>query len=355
VRTARKVTHPRVCRILEFGVHERSQPSTEAIPFLTMPLLAGETLAAQLARNGPLAPNDALSLLLDLATGLDAVHQASIVHRDFKSENVFLVRNDDGVARAVVMDFGLARALERRAGQLGSANAYLYGTPAYMAPEQVAGGHVTFAADVYAFGVVAYEALTGGVPSRGRLSAATGRAHAGGGVRPPSSLVPGIAKAWDLLIERCMERDPRRRFATMGEIIAALERLRRRAPRRWRRRAAAVAVGGLALAAIATVTTMWRPGRVERGESRPPVSLVTADLAPTPGPVPESPALGDETPKAATPAARRARARRTLANQPVRIAPAAPVAPAAALRDDSVTFEPPVSRERHPDDLVDPF
>src|SRR4029078_2894887 len=106
VRIARKVTHPNVCRILEFGTHQRAGSMEAPIPFLTMPLLTGETLARRIGRTGPLPPAEALRVLGDLAAGLAAVHEVGVVHRDFKSDNVFLVRGDGGAERAVVMDFG---------------------------------------------------------------------------------------------------------------------------------------------------------------------------------------------------------------------------------------------------------
>ncbi len=109
VALARKVTHPNVCRIFDVGRHRDGD--APAVTFLTMELLPGETLAAHLRREGPMALDRALPLLRDMARALSAAHRAGVVHRDFKSGNVMLVPTHDGF-RAVVTDFGLARTGE---------------------------------------------------------------------------------------------------------------------------------------------------------------------------------------------------------------------------------------------------
>ena len=97
-----------------------------------------------------------------MAAALDAAHEAGVVHRDFKSENVFLVPGRrEGETRVVVTDFGMARAMSRERFVVTMGSRELMGTPAYMAPEQVEGGEVTGAADLYAFGIVLYEMVTG--------------------------------------------------------------------------------------------------------------------------------------------------------------------------------------------------
>ena len=173
---ARKVTHPNVCRIFDIGVHRR--PGGADLFFLTMELLTGETLAQRLRRDGRLSETEALPLARQLGAALEAAHAAGVVHRDLKSSNVLLVQGESG-PRAVVTDFGLACS-----GPLGegietaeSENTPLVGTPDYMAPEQVEGGPVTAAADLFALGVVLYEIVTGTLPFRGErpLDAALAR------------------------------------------------------------------------------------------------------------------------------------------------------------------------------------
>ena len=138
-----------------------------------MELLHGETLAEKLRREGRFATADALPIVRQMAAGLTAAHRAGVVHRDFKSQNVMLVKptGADEDMRVVITDFGLARR-HAQGDSTGlslslSEEGTISGTPAYMAPEQVEGGPVTPAADVYALGVVLYEMVTGVWPFMG--------------------------------------------------------------------------------------------------------------------------------------------------------------------------------------------
>ncbi|MGA3043181.1 MAG: protein kinase [Bryobacteraceae bacterium] len=212
VHHARKVTHPNVNRIFDLTRHRR--PDGDETAFLTMELLEGETLAERLQRAGPMTPSEALPLIEQMAAGLGAAHEAGVVHRDFKPGNVMLVPAVAGASRAVITDFGLARAMDAAVagGESYSGSATgVFGTPPYIAPEQLAGGGVSAAADVYALGVVIDEML-GKAPRSGK---------------------------WRQIVGRCRERDPARRFASAAEVAAAVA-----APRRspWRRTVLAAAL-----------------------------------------------------------------------------------------------------------------
>jgi hypothetical protein len=265
VRLARKVTHPNVCRILEVGLHRKPGAQELAVPFLTMDFLTGETLAARLARRGPLPQHDVRRLLREMVAGLAAVHRAGIVHRDFKAENVFLVDDGNGGERAVVMDFGLARHV-RGLPSGGSAGGSIAGTADYMAPEQLEGKAPTPAFDVYALGVVLFELLTGHKPFAGQSPLVAAVARLRTTPPGPSALVPELEGAWDAVVHRCLQVDPQRRFPHVEEIPIALEALRaHRRPRRWRWIAGAVA---LVLAALAAFFAAGRL-RGEAGAARP--------------------------------------------------------------------------------------
>jgi eukaryotic-like serine/threonine-protein kinase len=359
VRLARKVTHPNVCRILEFGLHRRQGDSVEVIPFLTMEMLAGETLGSRIRRVGRLDLDQAASVLRGIAEGLRAVHQAGIVHRDFKTENVFLVHRDDDAERPVVMDFGLARALEvNRGARASSANAII-GTVAYMAPEQVEGQAPTPAFDVYALGIVAFEMITGRLPFGGDSPLAVATLRLRQEAPRPSSLRPGLPVAWDVVIGRCLARDPRRRFATVDQVVAALDQLSaehaRRWPARWPRATLAIA-GVIALAVAISVATAARRSPVSPGARLPrPVSVARVEAA-----------SSHETPRALAPpldSTHDTAARPVPAQEPTpraHLSPNAhrPVAKRAhAVDDASPTAGPPASREAAEgvDDLIDPF
>ncbi len=227
VHLARQVTHPNVCRIFDLG-HHSGGPSVR-VTFLTMEMLSGETLADRLARTGAVGVSEALPIVQQLVAGLTAAHRAGIIHRDFKSGNVILVPEETGKPdraglHVKIMDFGLARAMSGgdHARTTLTAAGGLVGTPAYMAPEQIEGGEITAATDIYALGVVMYEMVTGVLPFTGESAwiVATKRLR-----EPPVSprtLVPNLDRTWESVILRCLERNPADRFQSAADVIRAL-------------------------------------------------------------------------------------------------------------------------------------
>ncbi len=211
---ARMVTSPYVCRIFEFY--------PEPPPFLTMEFLDGCTLAAQIAREGALPIPEVEEIALQLCAGLQAIHDAGVIHRDFKSHNVMLVMRK-GVTQAVVMDLGMARETAGGAAKESGITApgTVMGTSEYMAPEQFEGRPATPATDIYALGVVLYEMVTRERPFNAPtpLAAAIRRAKR----RPPASAIrKDLPGHWDEVIERCLEYDAERRYQSADEVAAAL-------------------------------------------------------------------------------------------------------------------------------------
>ena len=256
---ARKVTHPNVCRIFDL-FHHRASPSDDAIVFLTMELLPGETLAQRLRRGGRMTPAEALPLVGHMAAALTAAHQAGIVHRDFKPSNVVLVPSKDNEAevRAVVTDFGLAHTSggDRSVVLSVTGTGEALGTPAYMAPEQLGTEETTPASDIYALGLVMYEMVAGQRPFAGDTPFAVALQRL---QRPPASprvFVPDLDPRWEATILRCLERQPAERFATAadvvralaGEVVAPAPAVRRRRTRWIAAAAVLVAVGAGVLA-----------------------------------------------------------------------------------------------------------
>jgi tetratricopeptide (TPR) repeat protein len=216
IHLARRVTHPNVCRL--YDVDEDG-----TLLFLTMELLEGETLSRRL-RRGRLQSAEALDLVRQIAAGLDAAHAAGIIHRDFKSGNIMLVPRPAPRPgfRAVITDFGLARHVDGDALASISDTGDVVGTPAYMAPEQVEGKAVTAAADLYSFGIVMYEMLTGRRPFEGGSAMSVALKRLREAPAPPRTLVADLDPAWEAAILRCLERDPADRFASAMDIVRAL-------------------------------------------------------------------------------------------------------------------------------------
>ena len=234
-----------------------------------MELLAGESLAQRLARTGALPADQALGLARQMVAGLAAIHAAGIVHRDWKSDNAFLARSQAGIERLVVMDFGLAQgpASGRRSQNTGSGIA---GTADYIAPEQLQGGPLTPAADIYALGVVLFEMVTGKRPFSGGSTFETALSRLRTDPPRPSSLVPGLPAGWDQAVLGCLERQPERRFQRVEQVLEALQSGRApapaRQPRRFTRGRRLLALS--ALLVLAVLSGLWRlRGARERAAS----------------------------------------------------------------------------------------
>jgi tetratricopeptide (TPR) repeat protein len=216
IQLARRVTHPNVCRVFDVGFDGEGDSRTI---FVTMEVLRGMTLSEFIAANRPVSPDVALPIVRELCAALDAAHAAGIIHRDFKSGNVILAEHGSR-RRVVVTDFGLARSAAPGDPRT-TASGVLAGTPAYMAPEQLAGKELSAATDIYALGVVMYETLTGRVPfTDNSLPALLRRIEE----RAPNPRThnPDIPGVWERAIVRCLETDPADRFGNATDVIDAL-------------------------------------------------------------------------------------------------------------------------------------
>jgi alpha-tubulin suppressor-like RCC1 family protein/tRNA A-37 threonylcarbamoyl transferase component Bud32 len=220
VRLARQVTHPNVCRILEYGVHrpKKSVNLGDATPFLTMEFLRGETLDQRIAQQGKLEPAYVAKLLPQIVAGLSAIHAAGIVHRDIKPQNIFLLPGPP--ERLVLTDFGLARGAETTASGQSMTGPLVVGTVDYMAPEQIEGKPPTPSFDLYALGVVIFEMLTGRKPFSGPTPLATAIERFRKSPPRPSDVVPGLAPIWDKIVAGCLAPDPAQRFSRADQILA---------------------------------------------------------------------------------------------------------------------------------------
>ncbi len=220
IQLARRVTHPNVCRIFDVGFHSVTVDAPPLV-FLTMELLEGETLAARLRRAGRMSTATALPIVRQLTGALQAAHDVGVVHRDFKSENVFLVPGRDG-ERAVVTDFGIARGGDDGFGITLTSTGNAIGTPAYMAPEQISGGEIGSAVDQYALGVVMFEMVTGELPFRGENALQTAARRLTEPPPSPRQWQPELDPLWEAAILRCLARRPEERFRDVAGVARAL-------------------------------------------------------------------------------------------------------------------------------------
>jgi serine/threonine protein kinase len=222
VRNALRVGHPNVCRINELQEHQDPERRAAPVPFFTMEFVEGTRLGARL-RAGPLPLADVRQIALQLLDGLKAAHARGVLHLDFKSDNVML-RNGSAQPDAVIMDFGLSRALDPEPHQGISERLQLAGTLPYMSLEQLeCRPSLGPAADVYSFGVVLYEMLTGELPHRAdSLSAMLLKQLA---ERPPapSRRLPRLAPALDGFVLRCLETAAPKRFPDADSALRALQ------------------------------------------------------------------------------------------------------------------------------------
>ncbi len=206
-KAAARVEHPSVVAIYQTG-------EENDVPFLAMRLVRGRELSSILAERGPYGIDAAVALLRPIASGLDAAHAASIVHRDVKPANILVP--DDGSA-AVLVDFGIGRVMQgTRATQTGS----WVGTVDYVAPEQIRGGDVDGRADQYALGCVLYEMIAGEPPFRREDTIQSLFAHANDA---PPTIDTRDASADTLLndaVSRALSKEPDQRFASCTDFLA---------------------------------------------------------------------------------------------------------------------------------------
>ena len=232
---ARQVTHKNVVRIHDLG-------EINGIKYITMPYIEGADLATVLRETPKLPIPRVVSIVRQVAAGLEAAHEAGVVHRDLKPANVMIEED-----HAIIMDFGIARSTSRVGSMAArptmsspsSSVAFdealtqaaatvvgaVIGTIEYMAPEQARGEHVDQRADIYAFGLIVYDMLTGRRRVDQAPSAVFELQKRMGQLPPPiRTIVPQVPDALERLVMRCVEPEAEKRFQTAGELVAALDR-----------------------------------------------------------------------------------------------------------------------------------
>jgi serine/threonine-protein kinase len=215
LRYSRKITHKNVIRIYDFLY-------IQGLYAISMEYFPSHTLGSEVVNDKPIDLQRALQFGIDICTGMTVAHQVGIVHRDLKPANVLI--NQEGLLK--IVDFGVAAAQREGDTQL-TKTGYVIGSPKYMAPEQILGKKVDERADIYAVGVMMYEMVTGAPPySRGDHMSVMYQ-HVQGKARVPQDLNPALPPGLSDLVMKAMSVDKTKRFQTMVELSAALERFKR--------------------------------------------------------------------------------------------------------------------------------
>jgi serine/threonine protein kinase len=218
IRAVNEIHHPNLVDIFSFG------QLTDGRYYYVMEFLEGCSLGALMRARGILRPAEILEVFVDVLKALQAAHAKGIVHRDLKPDNVFLVDVRAGQPlRAKLLDFGLAKLVSDPAPAVPlTAAGMAVGTPQYMAPEQCKARKVDGRADLYALGVMLYEAVTGKLPCDGRSTLEIWEAHVRRIPRRPTELAPDISPELESIIMTLLAKSPEERFSSADAVIAAL-------------------------------------------------------------------------------------------------------------------------------------
>ena len=214
-RAVASLNHPNICTLFDIG-------NQDGVSFMVMELLEGETLAARIER-GPIAVDSAVALARQIADALDRAHRAGVTHRDVKPGNIMITR--DGVK---VLDFGLAKATasasapdDKTMSAVLTTEGTVLGTPQYMAPEQFEGREADARCDIWAFGAVLYEMVTGQKAFQGKTYSSLVGAILS--AEPAPMAVKPFTPRWlERLVLRCLSKDPEDRYQSMRDVVLDL-------------------------------------------------------------------------------------------------------------------------------------
>jgi len=290
-RAAAAVTHPNIATVYEVGEVPEASGEGPGLIFIAMELVEGKTLQG-LIGGRQLPIKEAIRIGAEIADGLARAHGARLIHRDLKPANILV----DGDGHPKILDFGLAKQVrgDRASGssQAGTMSVEstragtIYGTPAYMSPEQARGEALDARTDLFSFGIVLHEMVTGTLPFKGSTSADVLSAIIRDTPVPPSRINPEVSADLERIIGQCLEKDVRDRYQHADQIVADLGRLRRagdaatkslasdeasgvassgsRRSLRWGAWAG-IAAGVLLLAGVVVVWLAWNGRRIDSG------------------------------------------------------------------------------------------
>lgn len=206
-QAAASLMHPNVVNVYDYGIDRGHY-------FMVMELVDGITLKKYIERKGKLTAKEVISIVIQIASGLDSAHRNNLIHRDIKPQNIMISRE----GKVKVTDFGIAKAVT---SNTVSTNAM--GSVHYTSPEQARGGFSDIRSDVYSLGVTMYEMVTGRVPFDGESTVAIAMKHLQENMVMPSEYAEDVPYSLEQIIVKCMQKNPDRRYQDMGSLIRDLK------------------------------------------------------------------------------------------------------------------------------------
>jgi Protein kinase domain len=222
-RAAARICHPAIVTVFDFGTVADTGTTADGTTFIAMELLQGESVAERLGRCGRFAPKNAMEIVRQIASALEAAHRAGIIHRDLKPENLHFCPDPAATLgeRIKILDFGLAKL--KQLASVHTQAASIFGTPAYMSPEHWRGAtQIDHRSDVYSLGCILFELLTGRPPFVGSIRDMVVQ-HQQSPVPSVRGINPDVTFELDGLLQRMLAKDPDRRPQSMSEVQRALE------------------------------------------------------------------------------------------------------------------------------------
>ncbi|HSR95876.1 MAG TPA: serine/threonine-protein kinase [Kofleriaceae bacterium] len=213
-RAAGRLNSDHVCRVIDVGRFDGGTP------YIVMEYLQGEDLGALLRRRGPLRVSEAVGFILQAIEGIAEAHANGIIHRDLKPDNLFLHKRNDGASIVKVLDFGISKA---KAAGLSTKTGDIFGSPAYMAPEQMESSRsVDHRADVWSLGIVLYQLVVGKPPFQGDSLPLLCMSVVNDEPKPMSEIRGDLPEGFEAAVMKCLRKEPVDRYADVGELAHAL-------------------------------------------------------------------------------------------------------------------------------------
>ncbi len=275
VLLAQQIVHKNVVRIFDIG-------EDGATKFITMDFIEGQDLKNLVRDRGKFDPKDAVAIVREVCSALEAAHAAGVVHRDLKPQNIMV----DSSGHVLVMDFGIAQSRQTKGATVTGS---LVGTPDYMSPEQARSEDCDARSDIFSLGIIFYEMLTGKIPWHADSMLETMFKRTKERAVPPAEIDPSVPKAANDIIVKCLELEPAKRYQSFTEILADIEnidpskkvaavRLRsqvRKASRYW-----TLAAAGLAIVIIAAIAGYFARSNVapKQAAAHAPMTVLIADF-----------------------------------------------------------------------------